>query len=229
MTATQIEERYRPPRGRVLLLPELDRVPLLLRGLDTYELTGQPRTPAYARVVEMGLAAPYTGETLCKVGDVVFLDLASVSVEVMAARKKHWVAPLEALIAVINEPCARPVPLNDYFLTEEAPRETLAQYAPELAQTDFQLDANTIKRGIASDSKTAWKKTKVFTYKYEHVCALGNGRFVNKGWRAQDPEYLGKLACLSGLRSMNIDWIEDGKPHSGSLTPYADLFFGLER
>jgi hypothetical protein len=37
------------------------------------------------------------------------------------------------------------------------------------------------------------------------------------------------VACFSGLRSMNIDWIENGKAHSGSLTPFSDLFFGLER
>jgi hypothetical protein len=228
LTTPRAEPRYRPPRGRCLLLPELDRVPLLLRGLDTYELTGKPRTPAYARVVEMGLAAPNTGETLCKIGDVVFLDLASVSVEVMTDRKKHWVAPLEALIAVINEPRGKPVPLNDFFLTEEAPRETLAQYAPGLAETDFFLDNDTIKRGLASDTKSASKKTKVFTYKYERVRALGLGKFVNKGWRPQDPVHLDKLACISGLRSMNIDWVENGKAHSGSVTPFADLFFSVE-
>jgi hypothetical protein len=36
------------------------------------------------------------------------------------------------------------------------------------------------------------------------------------------------LACFSGLRAMNIDWIEDGKGHSGSLTPYSDFFFAIQ-
>jgi hypothetical protein len=164
-------------RGRVLLAPDGARVPLLLQGLDTYELTGKPRTPAYARVVDMGLANPYTGETLCKIGDTVFLDLATVIAEVRHASQKCWVAKLEDLIAVINEPRGKPVPLNDYFLTEEDPAEMVRQYAPTLAEAnpDFRFDADTNRNGLASDAKSGSKNRKVFTYKYERVSALGHG------------------------------------------------------
>jgi hypothetical protein len=104
------------------------------------------------------------------------------------------------------------------------------QYAPTLAESnpDFRFDADTNRNGLASDAKSGSKNRKVFTYKYERVRALGSGRFVNKGWRPQDRETLGELACFSGLRAMNIDWIEDGKGRSGSLTPYSDFFFAIQ-
>lgn len=215
----------RPIGDRCRLEPELDRIPLLERGLNDYQLTGTPRTPAYAKVIDMGPGVPYETVPRVEYGQVVLLDLSHVILDVQIESRRTWYIRMQHLRAIVAEPNAQPVPLNDFVLTEQVPNEMIRHMAPNLAAMgDIVLPDHIRRKGFAGDKTEASKNTPVLTYKMERVVDVADGRWVGKGFRPHDRYAIGSVALFSGVRAMPVRWRDvNDKLHEGSLVPWADV------
>lgn len=216
---------WRPVGNKCFLHPELERVRPMAQGIDCYELTGVPRTPAYARVWKLGRGVPY--ETIPKVreGQVVFVDLSHAGLDCQLEGKRTWTMAMDLIRAIVDEPHAQPIPLNDFVLTERAPEELIRNVAPALAEiAGFKLPESQLSAGFASGRRETDMKHKVFTYKFERVVDMADGRFVGRGFRPHDREAIGGIGLFKGLRSMPITWRDvNDNLHQGSITPWTDF------
>ena len=219
----------RPILNKCLLRPEIDRVPPLMRGIDAYELTGVPRTPAYARVWKMGPGVLYETRPMMNEGQVVFVDLSHVGLECHIEGKRTWSMAMDLIRAIIDEPRAQPIPLNDFVLTEQAPDELIRNVAPGLASAaNLHLPKGQLKKGFASGTREVELNHQVFTYKFERIVDMAAGVYVKKTFRPHDRRAIGGIGLFRGVRSMPIAWIDgEGVQHEGSLTPWSD-FHGVD-